>query len=438
MEQHALSDYHRDGEHPNGPWLIGAEHELLCIDSKGEAPGYGGTSGIRAVLKTLGEATGMKASMEGDTPIGLQGKTASVTLEPGGQLELAGSARSSLHEVADEVRHFQSLLEGIGKELGLRFFGMGLRPVQALPEIPLMPKSRYQIMKTVMPRLGRRSLEMMFSTATVQTNLDYGSEADMARKFRASACLSPIVAALFANSPYQNAKPTGRMSERYAIWDHTDTQRSGRFAWMLDAPLSYQAYVDFAKAQRMIFRVQDGRYIEAGDQSFAAMLKTGEVGLGDWSDHLGGIFPEVRLKNLIELRSADGGCGEMVVALNALWVGLLYDEQALDEALALSADWRSNAWEKLAQSASRDGLSGSCELGSMLELATELLRIADQGLARRQIADASDKDERRHLAPLHALVHMGASSAELLLRRFGDDGLAARRFCAEKLWEFPW
>jgi glutamate--cysteine ligase len=438
MKQQALSDFHRNGEHPNGPWLIGAEHELLCIDSKGEAPGYEGPRGIRAVLKALGQATGMKPSLEGDKTIGLQGKTASVTLEPGGQLELAGSARSSLHEVAAEVRHFQSLLEGIGSELGLRFFGMGLRPVQALPEIPLMPKSRYQIMKAVMPTLGRRSLEMMFGTATVQTNLDYGSEADMARKFRASACLSPIVAAMFANSPYQNAKPTGRMSERYAIWDHTDTQRSGRFAWMLDKPLSYQTYVEFAKAQRMIFRVENGHYIEAGDQSFAAMLKAGEVGSDDWAAHLGGIFPEVRLKNLIELRSADGGCGEMVVALNALWVGILYDEQALDEALALSADWRSEAWEELAQSAARDGLSGSCALGSTLELASELLRIADQGLARRKIVDAADEDERRYLAPLHALVHMGASSAELLLRRFGDDAQAARQFCARKLWEFPW
>jgi glutamate--cysteine ligase len=322
--------------------------------------------------------------------------------------------------------------------LDLTFFGMGLRPLAALAEIPTMPKSRYEIMKRVMPTLGRRSLEMMFCSATVQTNLDFRSEADLARKYRASACVSPIVAALFANSPYQNGRRTGRMTERYAIWDETDTGRSGRFAWMVDEALTYRSHADWALGLRRLFVHRDGLYRDAGDQSFKELYDAAKVNEDDWQDHLGGIFPEVRLKSFIELRSADAGCGEIVVALNALWTGLLYDEQSLSDVLSLCAGWRSPEWERMAQAASLNGLAAQTDFGPMTELAAELIRLADDGLKRRAKASLNEKDERAHLAPLQTLVHMGASQAELLVKRFGDDAEAARSFAAADLWEFPW
>lgn len=428
----------RRGERPDGELLIGAEHELLCIDQNGAVPGYAGSTGIAAVLAALSDALGWDPSLEDDRVIGLKGATASVTLEPGGQLELAGSPNKDLHQVAAEVSEFQKTLSGIAQPLGLSFFGMGLRPVVPLCELPMMPKSRYQIMQKVMPTLGSRSLEMMFSTATVQTNLDFRSEQDMTRKFRVAACLSPVVAALFANSPYQNGQRTGRASERYAIWDDTDVDRSGRFDWMVDEDQTYEGYTQWAKDQRMIFVHRDGLYHQASGLSFAKHASSTAYQEGDWEHHLGGVFPEVRLKSFMELRSADTGCGQMVVALNALWTGLLYDQESLDMAEDLTRDWRSSEWQGLASSAATDGLSGVSALGSLRELAAAILVLADGGLERRARLDDRGQDERLYLAPLHMLVHWGASQAELLVQRFGDDAKSARQFCAQDLWEFPW
>ena len=293
-------------------------------------------------------------------------------------------------------------------------------------------------MQKVMPTLGSRSLEMMFSTATVQTNLDFRSEQDMARKFRVSACLSPVVAALFANSPYQNGQRTGRATERYAIWDDTDVNRSGRFDWMVDEGQTYERYAQWAQRQRMIFIHREGLYHQASGQSFAEHAASSAYHEGDWEHHLGGVFPEVRLKSFIELRSADTGCGQMVVALNALWTGLLYDQESLDMADDLTRDWRSSEWQDLASSAATDGLSGVSALGSLRELAAAILVLADDGLERRARLDERGQDERLYLKPLHMLVHWGASQAELLVQRFGDDARSARQFCAQDLWEFPW
>ena len=428
----------RGGERPTGELLIGAEHELLCIDQNGVVPGYEGAHGIARVLGDLGEALSWEPTIEDRQVIGLNGATASVTLEPGGQLELAGTPSDNLHQVGAEVASFQKTLAGIAEPLGLSFFGMGLRPVTPLCDLPMMPKSRYQIMQRIMPTLGSRSLEMMFSTATVQTNLDFRSEHDMARKFRVSACLSPVVAALFANSPYQNGRRTGRATERYAIRDDTDVQRSGRFDWMVDEQQTYASYTEWAKDQRMIFVHRDGLYHEASGLSFAEHAASSAYQTGDWEHHLGGIFPEVRLKSFMELRSADTGCGQMVVALNALWTGLLYDEDSLKLAEDLTSDWRSSGWQELATSAATDGLSGVSDYGSLQELAAAVLVLAEGGLERRARLNEQGHDERLYLAPLHMLVHLGASQAELLVQRFGDDAESARQFCAQELWEFPW
>ena len=426
------------GERSDGECVIGAEHELLCLDHNRRVPGYAGRTGIAAVLNELSRALDWQPTLEANQIIGLKGSTASVTLEPGGQLELAGSPSSHLHAVANEVRNFHEVLSHIAKPLGLSFFGLGMRPLTALSDIPTMPKSRYEIMKSLMPKLGSRSLEMMFSTATIQTNLDFRNEEDMARKYRVSACLSPVVAALFANSPYQNGRRTGRMTERYAVWDHTDTERSGRFDWMLDHKQSYESYADWAADQRLLFLYRSGVYQPAPDHSFAKHRQTTAAKAQDWEQHLAGIFPEIRLKSFLELRSADAGCGQMVVALNALWTGLLYDQEALNLAEELTQDWMSTSWQQLATSAATDGLSGMSDYGSLKELAAAVVRLAEEGLRRRGRLNEQGQDERLYLAPLHMLVHLGASQAELMLRRFGEDAESAFQFVSKDLWEFPW
>ena len=433
-----LTEIFIGGERPHGECLIGAEHELLCLNADGRVPGYEGRQGIAAVLNELADALGWQHTLEANQVIGLKGATASVTLEPGGQLELAGSPSTQLHSVADEVRNFHQALTQITKPLGLTFFGMGLRPMTALCDVPTMPKSRYEIMKNLMPTLGSRSLEMMFATATIQTNLDFRDEDDMARKYRVSACLSPVVAALFANSPYQNGRPTGRMTERYAIWDDTDTQRSGRFDWMLDHKQSYHNYARWAAEQRMLFLYRNGIYKPASDHSFTVHAQSAGAEPHDWEQHLAGIFPEIRLKSFLELRSADAGCGQMVIALNALWTGILYDQQSLDMADELTRDWTSASWQQLATSAATDGLSGVSDYGSLRELAAAVLTLAEGGLERRAYLDDKGQDERLYLAPLHVLVHLGLSQAELMIQRFGDDAQSALEFAAKDLWEFPW
>ena len=433
-----LTDVFTEGERHAGATLIGAEHELLCLDQNGRVPGYGGADGIAAVLNGLSEALGWHPVREGSAVIGLEGPSASVTLEPGGQLELAGSPLGDLHAVADETRAFQHTLQEVARPLGLTFMGMGLRPRTRLCDVPMMPKSRYAIMKELMPQLGRRSLEMMFGTATIQTNLDYVDEADMAKKFRVAACWSPVVAALFANSPYQNGAPSGRMTERYAIWDHTDVLRSGRFDWMLDPQLTYHQYAEWAAAQRMLFLYRDGAYIPAPNVSFLEHARSDQFEPRDWLQHLGGVFPETRLKSFIELRSADAGCGQMVVALSALWTGLFYDQESLDTAHELTREWTSASWQNLAHMAARKGLSGRCDLGSLNELASTLVSLSAAGLGRRARRNAQGDDEQVHLAPLQRLVHGGASQAELMIDRFGDDVGAAVQFVSRDLWEFPW
>jgi glutamate--cysteine ligase len=433
-----LTEVFISGERDERECVIGAEHELLCLDRSNRVPGYEGRSGIATVLKELAVALDWQHTVEADQVIGLKGPTASVTLEPGGQLELAGSPSHDLHTVAEEVRTFHTVLSQIAKPLGLSFFGMGLRPITAVSDVPTMPKSRYEIMKSLMPTLGSRSLEMMFSTATIQTNLDFRNEADMARKYRVSACLSPVVAALFANSPYQNGRRTGRMTERYAIWDDTDTQRSGRFDWMVEQRQSYQTYADWAAQQRMLFLYRNELYQPASDHSFAQHDQTTAARPHDWEQHLAGIFPEIRLKSFLELRSADAGCGQMVVALNALWTGLLYDQEALDLADELTQDWTAASWQQLATTAATHGLSGVSDYGSLKELAAAVLSLAEDGLKRRGHVNGQGHDERLYLAPLHMLVHLGVSQAELMLQRFGEDVESALQFAAKDLWEFPW
>jgi glutamate--cysteine ligase len=427
-----LCAIHRSGERPESTWLVGAEHELLCIDSTGMPPRYEGPSGIAAVLTALAPALNMTPVLEGDKMIGLSGAMGSITLEPGGQVELSAAPRTDALQVAGDTARFHAALADAAAELGLTFFAMGLRPCTAVPNVPLMPKARYEIMRSIMPTLGSRSLEMMFGTATIQANIDYADEADFSEKFWLAGRASPIVAALYANSPYQNGRRTGQMTGRYGIWDDTATDRSGRFDFMIDEPMTYAQYARWVYDQQMFFVSRPEGYVDMRQHSFRSAQAAGLAREEDWSLHLSTVFPEVRLKNIIELRSADGGTGDLVVALNALWMGLLYDTTARAELRQLVGHWTSQTVEQVAASATEHGLGGTADGQPMLNLAGDLLAIATAGIRRR------GRGEECTLDVLNALLRSGKSQAEHAVARFGDDAAATRRFVAQRLSTCPW
>jgi glutamate--cysteine ligase len=427
-----LCALHRAAERPVQDWLIGAEHELFCVDPSGRPPGYDGPNGIGAVLAALGPALDMQPTLENDTLIGLNGAMGSVTLEPGGQIELSAAPRHDATLVADDCARFHRALDALSPDLGLSFFAMGLRPCTPVAEVPLMPKARYAIMRSIMPTLGSRSLEMMFGTATIQANIDYADEDDFSEKFGLAGRASPVVAALFANSPYQNGRATGQMSTRYGIWDDTATERSGRFAFMIDEPMTYSRYAEWAFAQQMFFVARPGGYLDMRAHSFRSALAAGLVERADWELHMSTVFPEVRLKNIIEMRSADGGTGDLVTALNALWMGLLYDRTARAELTQILGHWNFVKVEEAAAAATQFGLAGAVAGRPMAALADDLVAVARGGLERRGRGEACLLDV------LLALLRSGKSQAEHCVARFGDDAASARDFVAGRLSTCPW
>src|SRR5436309_3183571 len=342
------------GEKPRSGWRIGTEHEKLVYRTADHrAPSYDEPGGIRDLLMGLTEF-GWEPVEEGGHVIALAGKDGTVSLEPAGQLELSGAPLENLHETCAETgRHLQQV-KAVGDRLGLGFLGLGMWPDKRRDELPIMPKGRYAIMLRHMPRVGSMGLDMMLRTCTIQVNLDYSSEADMAQKFRVGLALQPLATALFANSPFTEGRPNGFLSYRSHIWSDTDPARTGMLPFVFEDGFGYDRYLDYALDVPMYFVYRDGRYIDAAGLSFRDFLDgklpvlPGEKPrLSDWVDHLSTAFPEVRLKSFLEMRGADGGRWSRICALPALWVGLLYDEQALDAAWELVKHWSIGERERL-------------------------------------------------------------------------------------------
>ncbi|HEX9806793.1 MAG TPA: glutamate--cysteine ligase, partial [Alteraurantiacibacter sp.] len=327
------------GEKPRDDWRIGTEHEKLVYRVEDRrAPSYDEPGGIRDILLALGEY-GWEPVEEGGNIIAMSGVDGTVSLEPAGQLELSGAAVENLHDTCSETgRHLQQVKE-VGAKLGVGFLGLGMWPDKTREDLPIMPKGRYAIMMRHMPRVGSLGLDMMLRTCTIQTNLDYGSEADMVKKFRTSLALQPLATALFANSPFTEGKPNGFLSYRSHIWSDTDPHRTGMLPFVFEDGFGYERYVEYMLDVPMYFVYREGKYIDASGLSFRNFLK-GELSVlpgelprqSDWWDHLSTAFPEVRLKSFLEMRGADGGPWNRICALPAFWAGLLYDQGALDAA----------------------------------------------------------------------------------------------------------
>lgn len=428
------------GEKPRDRWRIGTEHEKFVYRQADlRAPSYDEPGGIRDLLMAL-TRYGWEPVIEGGHVIALSGADGTVSLEPAGQLELSGAPLQNLHEThAEAARHIDQV-KAVGEELGLCFLGLGMWPDKTRAELPIMPKGRYGIMLQHMPRVGQLGLDMMLRTCTIQTNLDYGSEADMVQKFRTSLALQPIATALFAASPFTEGKPNGYQSYRSHIWTDTDPARTGMLPFVFEDGFGYDRYVDYMLDVPMYFVFRDGKYIDAAGQSFRDFLK-GELPalpgekprLSDWTDHLSTAFPEVRLKSFLEMRGADGGGLGQISALPAFWVGLLYDQQALNAAYDLIKNWSIDQQQQLRDAVPRDGLSASAPNGgSLRDLASEVLDIAAAGLASRGLCNAAGHDESLYLEPLRETLKAGKSPAAQYLDRYnGAWGQDLRRIYDE-------
>jgi len=428
-----LVSYFRDAETPRADFRIGTEHEKIGLhrDTLARVP-YDGDRGIGALLASIQrQDAGWSGQYEGDHLIALAKEGASITLEPGGQLELSGAPLRTLRETCREFDAHVELLKLAGEEFGIDWIALGADPLHRTADIPRMPKARYDIMRAYLPTRGGHALDMMHATATVQANYDYESEPDMVAKFRAALGCSTLGSALFANSPLALGKESGFATRRVDIWRDTDPDRCGLLPFVYASDFGYRRYTEWALDVPMFFVVREGVYHAMGRTTFRQFLEGGltlngaacVATMADWDLHLTTLFPEVRLKRFLEVRGADAAPGPFICALPALWKGVLYDDESTRAAWALVADWSMPRRTEMLSAVARDGLRASVEGEPVLELARELLRIADAGLGRIAQRGEVDADERSFLEPLWERVEAGRSlSDEVLQAWHASDG----------------
>ncbi|WP_315835756.1 glutamate--cysteine ligase [Bradyrhizobium prioriisuperbiae] len=416
------------GSKPKDDFRIGTEHEKTPFTLVGHQPvPYAGPRGIEALLQGMKHLLGWDPIMEHENIIGLFDVTGggAISLEPGGQFELSGAPVETVHQTAAEVMAHLAQVREVATPLGIGFLGLGMTPSWSREQIPVMPKGRYKIMTNYMPKVGSYGLDMMYRTCTVQTNLDFSSEADMVIKLRTSVALQPVATALFANSPFTEGKPNGLLSFRSEIWRDTDNARSGMIPWAFEDGMGFERWVDYALDVPMYFIKRGDRYIDVSGSSFRdffdgrnAKFPNERPTLSDWANHLSTIFPEVRLKRYLEMRGADGAPWERLPALSAFWVGLLYDEESLAAAWEIARHWTAAERQALRDDVPRLGFKAKIGNRYLFEIAKECLVLAHAGLRRRGRIDHLGRDESRYLEPLDRIIESGRTPAEDMLQKF--------------------
>jgi glutamate--cysteine ligase len=422
-----LAAWFAAGSKPASDFRVGAEHEKFVFRLGSHEPvAYDGPDGIRALLEGMmrygWSPTWERGATGGEVLIGLNRGMANISLEPGGQFELSGAPLHTMHDICEETGEHLEEAKTVAAELGLGFLGLGFTPLWRRVEVPFMPKGRYRIMRRYMPLVGSRGLDMMFRTCTVQANLDFASEADMVAKFRVSLALQPIATALFANSPFIEGRPCGLLSARAAVWSDTDDARTGMLPFVFEDGFGFATYARYALGVPMYFVKRDGRYIDVAGRSFADFIEgrlpevEGErATLADWADHVSTIFPEVRLKQYLEMRGADGGPVSRLCALPALWTGILYDPAAQAAAWDLCRHWTLEDREQIRTEAPRLGLGARVAGRSVRDIARDMVAIAREGLRRRGHLSGGMIDESNYLGELEDIADSGVTAAERLL-----------------------
>lgn len=416
------------GNKPKADWRIGTEHEKIGFNLKTLKPlPYEGDCGIKAMLEGLHKFE-WKPVTENGYVIALKRDGASVSLEPGGQFELSGAPLENVHQTCGEVnRHLREVKE-IADGMGAGFLSLGFRPDTKLEDVPLMPKGRYKIMRDYMPKVGSLGREMMFRTCTVQTNLDFSSESDMVKKMRVSLALQPIATALFANSPFTDGKPNGYKSYRSQIWLDTDADRTGMLPFAFEQGFGFEQYVDYALDVPMYFVHRGEDYRDASGLSFRdfldgklSILPGEKPKMVDFEDHLSTIFPEVRLKQFLEMRGADTGPWQELCAMPAFWVGLLYDQTALDAAWDLVKDWTDEEREQIRRNVPEHGLQTPFRNGTLQDITKIALLLSREGLKSRGNLNGYGESESVFLEDLDNFAKTGKSNADVLIKKYNGD-----------------
>jgi glutamate--cysteine ligase len=426
IEHHAqLAEYLAAGGKPASAWKIGTEHEKFVFRTDDlKPPPYAGERGIGALLRGIASCGWGPVDEDGNI-IALARGMASVTLEPAGQLELSGAPLDTIHDTCCEIAEHLHCVRVAAEPLKLGILGMGFQPKWKRDEMPWMPKARYAIMHRYMPKVGSLGLDMMTRTCTVQVNLDFANEADMVKKFRVGLALQPVATALFADSPFTEGLPNGYQTYRSHIWTDTDADRTGMLDFVFEDGFGFERYVDYLLDVPMYFVHRHGKYIDCAGQSFRDFLAgklpalPGEKPtLRDWSDHMTTAFPEVRLKQILEMRGADGGPSNRLCALPALWVGLLYDSESLDAAWDMVKDWTPAEHNALRDGVPKQALKLPFRGETVRELALRTLEIAGNGLKRRAKLNRNGADETIFLQPLVEFAEANQTPADRKLELF--------------------
>ncbi len=420
------------GSKPQEAFRIGTEHEKFAFyqSDLSPVPYLGrpdrGLGGIGALLQGLQSLNGWNPIMDGDALIGLyDDHGGAISIEPGGQFELSGAPLETIHETAAELSEHIAQCHQVAAQHDIGFLSLGMTPDWTLDRVPVMPKSRYKIMTAYMPKVGTRGLDMMYRTCTAQVNLDFSSEADMVKKLRVSVALQPLATALFANSPFKDGVPSGRLSERSEIWRDTDNHRAGMLPFIFEDGMSFERYVDYALDVPMYFIKRGDHYHDVAGANFRDLLAgnlaqmPGEKAvLSDWANHLSTIFPEVRLKRYLEMRGADVGGPEQILAVSAFFTGLLYDQSVLDAAWDIVKGWSAQDRQTLRDDVPRLGLRAQIAGRPLKDIALQVLALTKAGLARRKKLNASGADEGIYLEALEARVADARCPADDLLDAF--------------------
>lgn len=424
-----LSAYMEMGARPKDKFRIGTEHEKFAFFLADNSPvSYFGEASIYALLKGMQSKLGWEPIMDGDNIIGLSEPfgMGAISIEPGGQFELSGAPLETIHQTCKESNSHLAVLREIAEPMGIRFLGLGGSPKWSVDETPRVPKSRYGIMTDYMPKVGSHGLDMMYRTCTIQVNLDFSSEEDMARKMRVSMKLQYLITALFASSPFTEGKPNGLLSWRGDIWRDTDNQRGGVLPFVFNPDFGFKDYAEWALDVPMYFVVREGKYIDCTtitfrqfmDGALKGVIAEWEPTMGDWINHLSTLFPDVRLKKFLEMRGADGGPWRRICALPALWVGLLYDDTALAHAEALTASWTLEDVMVMRNAVPAKGLNAEIKRRSVLEVSREVVSISKAGLRSRNRLNSEGQDESIFLQPLEEVLANKATMAEDMLALF--------------------
>ncbi|MGH7822867.1 MAG: glutamate--cysteine ligase [Candidatus Binatia bacterium] len=418
-----LISYFLAGSKPRDQWRIGTEYEKVGVDRRtGRAAPYGGPRGIEELLRRMADRFGWTPRLEAGRIIALTGERATITLEPGAQLELSGEACDSIHCAYAELTEHVNQVVTVGEELGLAFLGLGIQPVSAVDEIEWVPKARYAIMGPYMLKVGTLGQRMMKQTATVQTNVDFADEPDAMAKLRVSMGLSPILTAMFANSSISEGRLNGYMSYRQHVWTDTDRDRCGLLPFVFSREAGFEDYADWALDAPMYFIRREGRFIDLTGLPFREYMRKGAAGhhatLADWQLHLTTLFPEVRLKTYIEIRSADSQPPERMLALPALVKGVLYDGDCLLGAWDLVKSWSWSERLDVYDASHREALQARIRGIKLLDLARELCSIAKAGLSRQNVRNANGEDETIYLSELDRQLESGKSSARFIAERW--------------------